>query len=71
VAQHHRAAYHVDRNLKGAKASDLSVERPMTFGLVLNMKTAQRRSTSSCRTRSVRAWIRRSSDSVELVPTAI
>jgi len=37
----HRAAYYVDRILKGAKPAVLPVEQPMTFDFVVNMKTAQ------------------------------
>jgi putative tryptophan/tyrosine transport system substrate-binding protein len=40
-SSHRRAAYYVDRVLKGTKPADLPVEQPTTFDFIVNLKTAQ------------------------------
>ena len=40
-ALYHRASHFVDKILKGAKPSDLPVEQPARFDLVINLKTAK------------------------------
>jgi putative ABC transport system substrate-binding protein len=39
--RYHRAAYYVDKILKGIKPAELPVEQPIKFGVIINLKAAK------------------------------
>jgi len=55
LANYRRAAYYVDRILKGTKPGDLPIEQPTRFELVLNMKTAKALKLEISRELAIRA----------------
>ena len=55
LALYRRAAYFVDRILKGAKPADLPIEQPTKFGLIVNLKSANTLGLAMSETFLVRA----------------